>query len=97
GAIEQDADIVIFPYRPQYYNIQSRADGTSTHQLMEVDFAKNRSGSVETVDLRYLGKYGRVTDWIDVHVMNEAVPSDNQWTQSFPESVSSEFDDEEPF
>lgn len=63
GAIEQDADIVIFPYRPIYYGITERKDGTDCRQLMEVDFAKNRSGRVDTVDLRYLGKYGKVTDF----------------------------------
>lgn len=63
GAIEQDADIVIFPYRPIYYGILTREDGTDCKQLMELDFAKNRSGSVDTIDLKYLGKYGKVVDF----------------------------------
>lgn len=65
GAIEQDADIVIFPYRPIYYGITERSDGTNCKQLMEVDFAKNRSGSTESIDLKYLGKYGKVTNFED--------------------------------
>lgn len=63
GAIEQDADLVIFPYRPIYYGIEQRNDGTETKQLMELDIAKHRSGSVGTVDLRYLGKYGQIKDF----------------------------------
>jgi len=63
GAIEQDADLVLFPYRPIYYGITERNDGMDTKQLMEVDIAKHRSGSVDTVDLRYLGKYGQITDF----------------------------------
>lgn len=63
GAIEQDADIVIFPYRPEYYGFEQKEDGSSTRQLMEVIFAKNRNGSVGSCENRYLGKFGKVTDW----------------------------------
>lgn len=65
GAIEQDADIVIFPYRPIYYGITERNDGTDCKQLMEIDFAKNRSGAVDTVDVKYLGKYGKISNFKD--------------------------------
>lgn len=65
GAIEQDADIVLFPYRPIYYGINERQDGSSTNQLMEIDIAKHRSGAVGSVDAKYLGKYGKVTDYTD--------------------------------
>lgn len=63
GAIEQDADIVIFPYRPIYYGIKESEDGLDTTQLMEIDIAKNRSGSVDTINARYLGKFGKVVNW----------------------------------
>lgn len=63
GSVEQDADIVMFPYRPIYYGITSREDGSSTQQLMELDVAKNRNGKVDTVDLKYLGKYGKIVDF----------------------------------
>lgn len=67
GSIEQDADIVIFPYRPEYYGFENREDGSSTFQLMEIDIAKFRNGSVETVDSRYLGKFGKITEWVEDH------------------------------
>lgn len=46
GSIEQDADIVIFPLRPEYYNIPQLEDGTSTKDLMINIVAKNRGGAV---------------------------------------------------
>ena len=45
GAIEQDADIVIFPYRPEYYGIKSLEDGSSASDLLISIVAKNRGGS----------------------------------------------------
>jgi replicative DNA helicase len=47
GAIEQDADIVIFPYRPGYYKITGDEGGTFISGLTECIFAKNRNGPVQ--------------------------------------------------
>jgi replicative DNA helicase len=63
GNLEQDADIIIFPYRPEYYGFETMEDGSSTYQLMELDIAKHRNGAVETVFARYLGKFGKIVDW----------------------------------
>lgn len=52
GAIEQDADIVMFLHREDYYN----AD-TEKKNVAEVIIAKNRSGSTGTVELAWLGQY----------------------------------------
>ena len=52
GAIEQDADIVMFLHREDYYN----AD-TDKKNVAEVIIAKNRSGSTGTVELAWLGQY----------------------------------------
>ncbi len=52
GAIEQDADIVMFLHREDYYN----AD-TEKKNVAEVIIAKNRSGSTGTVELAWLGNY----------------------------------------
>lgn len=57
GAIEQDADMVIFLYRPEYYNIMEREDGSSSAGLGEIIIAKNRHGSVGSVWLQFIGKY----------------------------------------
>lgn len=53
GAIEQDADAVIFIHRPEYYNIMEYADGTSTHGVAEIVISKHRNGSTGTVMLNF--------------------------------------------
>jgi replicative DNA helicase len=45
GSIEQDADVVQFLFRPEYYKIMEDEDGRSTEGLVEVITAKNRSGA----------------------------------------------------
>ncbi len=52
GAIEQDADIVMFLYRDDYYN-----PDTEKKNISEVIIAKHRSGSTGTVELAWLGQY----------------------------------------
>lgn len=51
GAIEQDADKVIFIYRPEYYGIDCDEEGNSTAGLTELILAKNRNGSLGKVKL----------------------------------------------
>ena len=52
GAIEQDADIVMFLYRDDYYNPDSEKKN-----IAEVIMAKHRAGSTGTVELLWLGNY----------------------------------------
>jgi replicative DNA helicase len=62
GAIEQDADIVMFLYRPEYYKIDTDEDGNPTAGTGEVIIAKHRNGSLETVKLKYIGKFTKFAD-----------------------------------
>ena len=55
GSIEQDADIVIFLYRDEYYN----PEDTDKPGVCEVIISKQRSGPTGSVDLTWLGKYTR--------------------------------------
>ena len=52
GAIEQDADMVMFIYRPEYYEVTSNAEGENTRGLTEIKIAKHRNGSLDTIQLR---------------------------------------------
>jgi replicative DNA helicase len=52
GAIEQDADMVMFIYRPEYYDITSNEMGESNKGETHVRIAKHRNGSLETIKLR---------------------------------------------
>lgn len=55
GAIEQDADIVSFIYRPEYYNIDAWEDDTPTKGQGELIIAKHRNGSLEDIRLKFIG------------------------------------------
>jgi replicative DNA helicase len=57
GAIEQDADVVMFLYRPEYYGITVDENGFPTAGKAEVIIAKNRSGSTEAVWVDFQAKY----------------------------------------
>ena len=58
GAIEQDADIVMFIYRPEYYGIVDDEKG-ATAGMADIILAKHRSGGTGEVRLRFVGKYAR--------------------------------------
>ena len=63
GAIEQDADIVMFLYRPEYYKITEDEHGNSTAGMAEVIIAKHRSGSLENVPLKFIGQFTKFADY----------------------------------
>ena len=66
GAIEQDADIVCFIHRPEYYNHSGTdAEGNDIRGLAEFIIAKHRSGSVEDVKMRFRANYARFENWDD--------------------------------
>ncbi|MBX9853369.1 MAG: replicative DNA helicase [Cytophagaceae bacterium] len=62
GAIEQDADMVMFLYRPEYYGITEDEMGSPTNGVGEVIIAKHRNGSLDTVRLRFIGKFTKFCD-----------------------------------
>ena len=66
GSIEQDADIVMFLYRPDYYGITEISDSEGAPMpaqgLGEVIIAKHRNGSLENVLLKFIGRFTKFTD-----------------------------------
>ncbi|MFA8301180.1 MAG: replicative DNA helicase [Hyphomicrobiales bacterium] len=62
GAIEQDADMVMFIYRPEYYGIEQDEDGNSTQGIAEICISKHRNGALRDVPLRFIDKYAKFTD-----------------------------------
>jgi len=62
GSIEQDADMVMFLYRPEYYGITQDENGMPTSGIGEVIIAKHRNGSLENVPLKFIGKFTKFTD-----------------------------------
>lgn len=87
GAIEQDADIVCFIHRPEYYlHSDTDANGNDIRGLAEFIVAKHRSGSVDDVKLRFRAKFARFENWDSEELpttltsvgskLNAAVPAD---------------------
>jgi replicative DNA helicase len=63
GAIEQDADKVIFLHRPEYYNVTEDELGESTIGIAEFIVAKNRGGAVDSAKVRFVGQCGNFQDF----------------------------------
>jgi replicative DNA helicase len=69
GAIEQDADIVGFIYRPEYYQIAEDENGNSTKGMADILISKHRNGALGEVRLRFVGEFSKFAD-----------PDDNNFT-----------------
>lgn len=67
GSLEQDADVVMFIYRDEYYN----PDLTDRPNIAEVNIAKHRNGPTGTVDLFWQGRFARFASLQRVNVMEE--------------------------
>jgi len=65
GAIEQDADLVIFLYRPEYYGMDTDENGMSLKGIGEVIIAKHRNGALETVRTKFISKFAKFQDLED--------------------------------
>jgi replicative DNA helicase len=63
GAIEQDADMVMFLYRPEYYDISTNESGENIKGLTEVKIAKHRNGVLDTVKLKALLHIQKFVNW----------------------------------
>ncbi len=59
GAIEQDADMVLFIHRPEYYKIYQDEAGRDLRGKAEIIIAKHRNGAVGSVLLKFRGEYAR--------------------------------------
>jgi replicative DNA helicase len=62
GAIEQDADMVIFLYRPEYYKFDKTPDNVPVKGMTEVIIAKHRNGQLDTVPVRFIDYLMKFSD-----------------------------------
>ncbi|APG58946.1 replicative DNA helicase [Christiangramia salexigens] len=109
GAIEQDADIVSFIYRPEYYKIEEWDDEERTPTQGQAEFivAKHRNGGLENIRLKFIGELGKFDNLEDFSFPSE-IPSsmnsgDNEFgsqnlpnpsaDEAFGSSMNSDFDD----
>ncbi len=89
GSIEQDADMVMFLYRPEYYGITQGEDGMPLQGTGEVIIAKHRNGRLENVQLKFIGKFTKFAD-LDGMDMNSG--GGETYGNSFPSSGASNSD-----
>ncbi|MEY3237437.1 MAG: replicative helicase [Bacteroidota bacterium] len=89
GAIEQDADIVSFIYRPEYYGLMEDEEGNSNQGVSEIIIAKHRNGALDRVRLRFIGEYARF-DNLESFTEDVNVPSHTSL------NASADFDEPSP-
>ncbi|MBP5278810.1 MAG: replicative DNA helicase [Prevotella sp.] len=67
GAIEQDADMVLFVHRPEYYRIFQDANGNDLRGMAQIIIAKHRKGATGDVMLNFRGEFTRFENPEDAH------------------------------
>ena len=72
GAIEQDADMVLFVHRPEYYHIYQDEKGNDLHGMAQIIIAKHRKGSTGDVLLNFRGEFTRFQDPIEAAASSPA-------------------------
>jgi replicative DNA helicase len=67
GAIEQDADVVIFVYRPEFYGIEKFKDGAPTEGVAEIIVSKHRNGPTGNLRLTFIKDYAKFENMEFIH------------------------------
>lgn len=86
GAIEQDADMVMFIHRPEYYNITEDETGMSTAGMAELIIAKHRNGPIDSAKTRYVAQY---TKFIDLDTLDQNMLEQGATYQQLPSGAIS--------
>ena len=69
GAIEQDADLVLFIHRPEYYGIDVDEEGNSLKGVAEIIVAKHRNGPTGDIHLKFIREFAKFVDMDDTLAM----------------------------
>ena len=93
GAIEQDADMVMFIFRPEYYNIPTYEDGSSTMGMADLIIAKHRSGSTGRVRLKFTPQYAKFENPMKTMQSSNEIPANENFDGSF--TVESRINDDD--
>jgi replicative DNA helicase len=106
GAIEQDADMVTFLYRPEYYGLEVDENNVSTAGVAKVIIAKHRNGALEEIPLRFRGELAKfenlssseITESFSQQIKpNEGFDSGPTPGITFASRINNMNDDEAPF
>lgn len=87
GSIEQDADVVIFCFRPEYYKIEVDENGNSLKDVMFAIFAKHRQGSLMDIELRCKMRYSAVYDKSDPEANSPFTPDKPGKSENLPDVI----------
>ncbi|MBR9860307.1 replicative DNA helicase [bacterium] len=98
GSIEQDADLVTFIYRPDYYGVTQDEEGNDISGMAELIIRKHRNGQTATIPLKFISKFGKFADW-EYNGYGDETFSDNSFTIESKMNDMSPFDpgDDAPF
>jgi replicative DNA helicase len=104
GAIEQDADIVSFIYRPEYYGFTDHEEGLDTNGLAEFILAKHRHGGLGTVHMKFVKRLAKFEDYnafSDNSFSADSIPANTAFSDSGTITVGSkmnkDIEGESPF
>lgn len=87
GAIEQDADMVLFVHRPEYYHIFQDDKGRDLHGMAEIIIAKHRKGATGDVLLTFRGEFTRFENPEDGRLMSQSPQSGGEILNSKVDGV----------
>lgn len=98
GAIEQDADIVCFIHRPEYYyHSDTDPSGKDIRGLAEFMIAKHRSGSVKDIDMRFRAQFARFENYIEDSSQPAVMESAQSALNTSAEPAASQIGASQPF
>lgn len=89
GAIEQDADIVMFLYRPEYHDLKQDEDGGSTEGKAYLKIAKHRNGQLDTLEFSSILRIQKFEPFADAGA--------KMFIQKSSKMNESHFEDDQPF
>lgn len=87
GAIEQDADMVLFVHRPEYYHIYTDQQGNDLRGMAQIIIAKHRKGATKDVTLAFRGEFTRFQDPTDAAQQSSNDTDDGVKTANFGNST----------
>lgn len=97
GSIEQDADIVSFIYRPEYYQILEDEQGQSLKGIAEFIVAKHRNGALDTVKLKFTDTFAKFSNLDDPSFAGLSDPLTGPFQPSIISRQSRMNDEDIPF
>ncbi len=92
GAIEQDADMVIFLHRPEYYGIKEDAEGNPMEGVAEIIIAKHRNGPLADIKLKFIKEYAKFEELED----NVLQDLDEVEVTTFGSKMNAELTEDQP-